>query len=211
MVKKQKSRNQNARWVLTAIIVLMAIAGWKLVYGRPAFDPDTVAKSETLMWQAYYSGNHTQLGMEIITLLRSQYGLPLLKAKTIGELLARSSMRFQSANGDYERIVLPDLTEAYRLIQQASGRAFDPEQAARAELAWWVARRTPGQDSAGQVGEKIAILYGLLYGKDHAVFFEAGSLRAEAARLRDTGGKDADWAKVEDLLKKSYRELARVI
>jgi hypothetical protein len=89
--------------------------------------------------------------MEIITLLRGQYGLPLFKAKTIGEFLARAAMKFQSANGDYERIVLPDLTEAYRLIKKSSGKDFDPEKAALGELAWWVARRTPGQNSAGLV------------------------------------------------------------
>lgn len=211
MVKKAKPRNQNTRWAMIVTLVLIVILAFRFVYGKPSFDPDKVAKSETLMWQAYYSGNHTQLGMEIITLLRSQYGLPLLKAKNIGELLARAAMRFQSANSDYERIALPDLTAAYRLIQKASGRAFDPEQAARAELAWWVARRTPGQNSAEQVGEKIAVLYGLLYGKDHTVFLEAGLLRATAAELRDTGGKDADWAAVEDLLRQSYRALAEII
>jgi hypothetical protein len=59
------------------------------------------------------------------------------------------------------------------------------------------------------VGEKIAKLYGLLYGKDFKEFEKAGLLRAQAAELRDVGGKDANWEKVEDLLKKSYRELKK--
>ena len=33
-------------------------------------------------------------------------------------------------------------------------------------MAWWVARRIEGSDSAQQVGEKIAELYAVMYGSD---------------------------------------------
>jgi hypothetical protein len=119
-------------------------------------------------------------------------------------------MKFKAARSHYEEAALPDLTEAYKAIRIATGMRFDEAQAARAELAWWVARRTPGKDSAENVGQKIAELYSVLYGKDHPSFGKAGLLRAQAAKLRDAGGEGADWVKVEELLLAFYRELAPI-
>jgi hypothetical protein len=107
--------------------------------------------------------------------------------------------------------VLDDLTEAYSMIRRASGGSFNPKEVAKAELAWWIARRTPGQNSPEQVGKKISELYALLYGHNDPAFLKAGVLRAQAAKLRDMEGKDTDWQKVEDLLRKSYQELGKVI
>jgi hypothetical protein len=39
---------------------------------------------------------------------------------------------------------------------------FDPRAVARAELAWWVARRTPGQDSPERIGRLMAEAYARL-------------------------------------------------
>ena len=61
------------------------------------------------MWQAYYAGSKVQLGIGLTELLRNQYGLTVMEATEIGRMLAESSMQFQSASGDYERIVLPGL------------------------------------------------------------------------------------------------------
>jgi len=181
--------------------------GWKLFFTRPAFNADKIAQSETRMWQAYYAGNKTKIGIELIYLLRNQYGLHLLEAKKIGELLASAAMKFRSAKGNYENVVLGDLIEAYLLIKKATGRSFDPEKTARAELAWWVARRTPGQNSVNQVGQKIAELYTLIYETNNSAFVTAGILRAKAAALRDSGQQNADWNEVNELLQQSYRKL----
>jgi hypothetical protein len=198
-------------WTIAAIAVLAAVLGGRFVFGSPSFDADKIAGSEARMWQAYYSGDKAQLGLLLMDVLRSQYGLSLLQSKKIASRLAEAAMEFHSARGDYARIVLPDLIEAYRLIGESSGLSFDPEAAARAELAWWVARRTPGQNSAEQVGGKMAELYALLYGGDHPSLRRAGLLRAQAAALRDSGGAAADWRKVESLLRESYREVQKAI
>jgi hypothetical protein len=107
--------------------------------------------------------------------------------------------------------VLPDLEAAFGELRRVTKRPFDPKQAARAELAWWVARRTPGQDSAQQVGQGIGQVYAILYGQDRPGFEEAGVLRAEAGRLRDQGGAACDWQQVETLLQQSYRVLTKAI
>lgn len=210
------TRRSNARraWWAWIVLATMLVAGAFLcwfVFSRPTVDLAKVARAEARMWQAYYDGDRTQLALLLVSLLRNQYGLSLPEAKEAGERLAGAAMKFHAARGDYENVALGDLVDAYRVIARATGRSFDPEAVARAELAWWVARRTPGQNSVEQVGEKIAELYALLYGGDLFAFHDAGLLRAESARLRDTGGKNADWPRFEALLLQSYGELARVI
>jgi hypothetical protein len=209
MERQRGTVGRIVKWGIVAVIFVLAVFGFRFMFGRPSFDADKVARAETRMWQAYYTGDKIQLGLQLIAQLRSQHGLSLFEAEKVGELFASAAMKFRSASGDYDHVCLPDLTKAYSLIKQATDAHFDPDKAARAELAWWVARRTQGQNSAEQVGEKIAKLYGLLYGKDSQAFEKAGLLRAQAAELRDSGGKDADWVHVEDLLRKSYRELKK--
>jgi len=193
------------------VLVLLAVFLFRFVFAAPSYDAVKIAEAETKMWQAYYSGDQIQLGFHLVGLLRSQYGLSLLEAKAIGEALARAAIAFLSAKGNYEQVALPDLIQAYSLIQSETGASFDPEEVAKAELAWWIARRTPGEDSPEQVGEKIARQYILLYGLDEPSFHEAGLLRARAARLRDLSGATADWAQVENLLIESYSVLAEAI
>jgi len=197
--------------LIFCVVILMGLIGSRLLFGSSSFDPEAVAEAETRMWQAYYNRDTMEIGMQIIAMLQNQYGISMLEAKAIGERLAKASMTFGRSRSAYERRVLPNLIDAYTRIRDATGRSFDPEEAARAELAWWVARRTPGDDSVEEVGARIAALYAVLYGGDHPVFREAGRLRAEAAHLRDTGGADADWDAVERLLVESYRNLASVM
>lgn len=175
----------------------------------PAFDAEGVAQAETKMWQAYYSGDFMQIGAQLMTLMNRQYGLESERARDIGGLFAIASMSFRMAQGDYESAVLPGLTKAYEQLKQATGSAYDPAKAARAELDWWVARRTKGQNSAEQVGAKIADLYACLYGRPAPAFKKAGLLRAQAAALRDAGRQNADWTQIEKLLKESYSELRK--
>ena len=175
----------------------------------PTIDAEGVAQAETKMWQAYYSDDFMQIGAQLMTLLNRQYGLAPDRARDIGGLFAISSMSFRMARGDYENAVLPGLTRAYEQLKQATGSAYDPAKAARAELDWWVARRTKGQNSAEQVGAKIADLYACLYGLPAPAFKKAGLLRAQAATLRDAGRQNADWTQIEKLLKESYSELRK--
>jgi hypothetical protein len=85
--------------------------------------------------------------------------------------------------------------------------SFVPEEAAKAELDWWVARRTPGSDSVEEVGRLIAYLYTVLFGENQPAFERAGLLRAQAAHIRDEGGELCDWSEVEQQLQESYQAL----
>ena len=207
-----RSKAKRFWWLWLALVVVAAIAVvlYRVGLGRPSFDADMMAQAETKMWQAYYSGDRTQIGLQLIALLRNQHGMTLLEAKRAGESFAQAAMKFRSAREHYDAVALGDMTAAYDVIRQASGASYDSQEAARAELAWWVARRTPGQDSAEQVGAKIAELYAVLYGRADPAFEQAGVLRAQAAILRDSGGSQADWPEVQNLLTDSYRILAGI-
>ena len=78
---------------------------------------------------------------------------------------------------------------------------------ARAELAWWVARRVPGQNSPEQVGRLIAQEYALLYETSAENVGAAALLRAKAASMRDAQADRPDWPAIAQLLRASYDEL----
>ena len=84
---------------------------------------------------------------------------------------------------------------------------FNPRTLARAELAWWVARRTPGENSPEQVGALMAEAYALMYEAPRARVMRAALLRAQAAALRDAEANQPDWEAIGRLLRESYRDL----
>jgi hypothetical protein len=141
-----------------------------------------------------------------VTLLREQYHYSWATATREGFYLARAAATFGDATSNYER-VLPDLEWAYTIAQRWLDAGFDPRQVARAELAWWVARRTPGQNAPDQVGRLIAEEYALLYEAPVADMMAAAELRAEAGAMRDAGATQPDWPAIGRLLNESYRQL----
>ena len=189
------------------LLVLLCILGSLVLLRRPGHDAAHLGASETRMWQAYYGGRRLPLCLELIRQLRAQFGLTIPQAIHTGYLLARSAMHFKRSRNHYEEAALPDLIAAYDRIRQATGRTFDPEPVARAELAWWVARRTPGQKTPEQVGRRIGELYSLFYGNESPHYAEAGILRAEAAHLRYLGHPHPDWPRIQTMLVESYRLL----
>lgn len=203
-------RNHNWR-VWTAAVALLAIA--MLAFVRPggarsirAFDPQRTADLELRMWQAYYAKQNVRLFGLLVMLLREQYHYSWAQAALQGSRLARAAARFGSATSDYERS-LPELTGAYAAARQQLGGHFDPAAVARAELAWWVARRVPGQNAPDQVGELIAREYALLYEAPIEAVRESAVLRARAAWLRDKEAAHPDWPTIAALLNESYQRL----
>lgn len=174
------------------------------------FEPAVAAEREVDMWQAYYAKENVRLFGGLVAMLREQYGFSWWGAAVTGFYLARPAARFAVATGEYDAM-LPDLTYAYARIRQRTAADFDPAAVARAELAWWVARRLPGENDPANVGRLIAEKNALIFGEPVARLIEASTLRARAGRLRDDGGADADWAEVSRLLHLSYRELYEVL
>ena len=139
-------------------------------------------------------------------MLREQYHYSWSTAATEGFHLARAAATFGAATSQYEA-VLPDLEAAYGTARVWLGAGFDAREVARAELAWWIARRMPGRNDPEEVGRLIAEEYALLYEAPLADVMTAGLLRAEAAALRDAHAAQPDWPAIGRLLSESYREL----
>ena len=207
------------RWRSRAAIVLAIVVAFAaaLALTPPRgprslrrFEPARLADLEVRMWQAYYAKERVRLFGLLVTLLHEQYRYSWATAAVEGIHLARAAATFGDAHGGYEA-VLPDLEAAYARARSWTGAAFDPPAVARAELAWWVARRTPGQNSAEQIGALIAQEYALLYETTPENVAEPAFLRARAAALRDQQAASPDWDTIARLLRASYDELLQAL
>jgi hypothetical protein len=174
------------------------------------FDPDRLADLEVRMWQAYYAKERIRLFGLLVTMLREQRRYSWALATREGFHLARAAATFGDLRGGYDR-VLPDLEAAYTMARDWTGAHYDPAAVARAELAWWVARRIPGQNSAEQVGRVMAEEYALLYETTPDRVAQAALLRAEAGALRDDQAEHPDWDTIHRLLDASYRALLAAV
>jgi hypothetical protein len=165
-----------------------------------------VAELEVGMWQAYYANDRLALFADLVMMLREQYRYSWSVATQQAFYFARAASRFSDLRSNYES-VLPDLEHGYQIAKDWTHAGFDPQAVARAELAWWVARRMPGHNGAEQVGTLIAHEYELLYGVPRERLFTAGFLRAQAGALRDAQERNPDWYEIGRLLQQSYIDL----
>jgi hypothetical protein len=199
------------RLLLFALVLMVGIGAFALMppggsRSMRQFDSTRMADLELGMWQAYYAKERVRLFGLLVTMLHEQYHYSWARATREGFHLARAAARFGDLDAHYET-VLPDLEQAYGQAREWMRAGFDPRAVARAELAWWVARRDPRQNSAENVGRLIAEEYSLLYEAPLDRVARAALLRAEAARLRDEGAARPDWEQVGSLLRESYRAL----
>ena len=200
-----------ARAGIAAAIVVAFVAALALTPPRGTrslrvFQPARLADLEVRMWQAYYAKERVRLFSLLVTMLHEQYRYSWATAAIEGFHLARAAATFGDLKSGYD-VVLPDLEAAYAKARSWTGATFDPAAVARAELAWWAARRVPGQNSAEHVGALIADEYALLYETTPSNVAAAAFLRAKAAALRDEQTAQPDWATIARLLRASYDEL----
>jgi hypothetical protein len=200
------SRAAIAIAILAAFALVFALTPPRGPRSLRQFDAGRLADLEVRMWRASYGKERARLFGLLVTLLREQYHYSWATATVEGLHLARAAATFADLKGNYD-VVLPDLEAAYAKLRSWTGAGFDPRAVARAELAWWVARRVQGQNSPEQVGRLIAEEYALLYETSRERVAEAALLRAEAAAFRDAHATRPDWPAIARLLQQSYREL----
>jgi hypothetical protein len=170
------------------------------------FNPARLANLELRMWKAYYAKERVKLFGLLVAMLHEQYRYSWATATREAFHLARAAATFGDLKEHYD-VVLPDLEAAYATAKSWLGAGFDAREVARAELAWWIARRMPGQNSAEHVGQLMAVEYGLLYETAAERLAPAALLRATAAKMRDEQAAAPDWDRIGRLLEQSYREL----
>lgn len=180
------------------------------------FDPDELARLETLMWKAYYRRQPARLFGLLVRAIRAQARVSWPRALGASLLLTRAAAGFARSTGDYERFA-PDIGREYRMLRLPDH--VDVEAVARHELRWWVVRREIGLAAGTAAGDAITDLYASLYDVPRERVAEAaGRLRGIAAEVRDRGATDdpdgprgagtAYWPEVARLLRESYRSLS---
>ena len=155
---------------------------------------------------ALLRGQRLPLFLLLVKMLHEQHHYAWTTAAREGFYLARAAATFGATAGDAGRVV-PDLEQAYRIARDWVHAGFDARALARAELAWWVARRSPADNDPERVGQLMAEAYGLLYEMPPEQMAAAARLRARAAALRDSEAGHPDWQTIGQLLRASYVEL----
>jgi hypothetical protein len=208
--------------ILAAVLVLL-IAGvlYDLFYPRTTrlreFDPNEVARLETAMWRSYYEKQRVRLFNQMTELLRSQYHMTPVKSNVVGYYAGHAAFVFKDGKerADYEK-ALPDLIKFYSYLHNMSDIDFDVYKVAKLELEWWIIHRERAQHAPGDLARALAELQAAIYNVPVERLMEHGRLRAEAMTIRDTkaeqgGVTEADWAKINELLKQSWSSLAQAV
>src|SRR5207249_7820067 len=220
----RQGRSRKKRFLAIVALLLTALTGWvayDLYAPRTAhmreFDPDEVARLETAMWRSYYDKQRLRLFNELSELLRTQYHMPLIRSNSTAYYAANAAFVFKQGKqrADYEK-ALPDLLNFYIEIRKLSDIPFDVDRAARLELEWWIIHRQRAQHAPGDLDKALAELQAEIYQVPIERVMEHGRLRAEAMTIRDTkaehsGVTEADWARINELLKESWRSLAKAV
>jgi len=218
-----QTRTATRKIIIRALVLVLALivcaALYDLYYPRTTrmreFDPDEVARLETAMWRSYYEKQRVNLFNQLAELLRTQYHMTPLRSNQVAYYGANAAFAFKQGaqRSDYEK-ALPDLVKFYGAIRQTSDIQFDVDRVARLELEWWIIHRQRAQHAPGDLERALADLQAEIYRVPVNRLIEHGRLRAEAMMIRDTkaergGVTEADWARINELLKESWRSLAR--
>ena len=209
---------RRLRWIIPAVLLTgIAWLGSDLYGPRhhslKDFDPIEVARLETAMWRSYYAKEQVKLFTQLTELLRTQYGMPFATSNLVAYQAAKAAFVFKEGKKreDYEK-ALPHLEKFYQAIRDGADIDFDVQKAARLELEWWIIHRQRAKHQPGDLDRALAELPAELYRIPVERVMEHGRLRQEAMTIRDQKAKaggvtEADWQKIEELLRISWRSL----
>ena len=223
MSSERRRRPLTISLRVIAVIAVLLVCGvaYDLFYPRTTklreFDPDEVARLETAMWRSYYEKQRVRLFNEATELLRTQYHMTPVKSNVVAYYAANAAFVFKEGKqrSDYEK-ALPDLIKFYSSLHNMSDIDFDVNKVAKLELEWWIIHRQRAQHAPGDLDRALAELQAAIYNVPVERPLEHGRLRAEAMTIRDTKAEqgsvnEADWAKVNELLRQSWRSLAKAV
>lgn len=223
-IAESKPKRKWRRRLLVTGIVLVALLTWTGIdlYGSRTshlrdFDPDEVARLDTDMWRSYYAKQRLRLFNQLAETLRTQYHMPLIRSNRVAYYAAKAAFVFKDGKqrSDYEK-ALPDLRKFYAAVREVSDIPFDVQRAAQLELEWWIIHRERAHHQEGDLARALAELQAELYQVPAEKLMEHGRLRAEAMVIRDTkaeagGVTEADWARIGELLRGSWRSLSAAV
>ncbi len=207
----------SRRWGILAPLAAIGLLGIYLLAPRRAdltrFDPAGMARLETSMWRDYYEKRYPALFLNLYVTARQQQGFSPWDSARIALAAARAAKSFQpSTSRAGAEAAIPMLIDYFRILAKGAPVRVDVAAAARAELAWWQARREAV--APADYGLMVARVSTLCYGVDDARVHRSGLLRAEAMAYRDGRGArmtEADWAAIEHRLRSAYRLLKEAV
>lgn len=207
--------------ILLLILGVCAWIGWDL-YGEHhsnlrEFDSNEVARLETEMWRSYYAKERLRLFNQLAELMRTQYKMPFATSNAVAYQAAKAAFVFKEGKKreDYEK-ALPYLVNFYQAIRDGSDIPFDVNRASKLELEWWIIHRQRDKHKPEDLDRALAELPAELYQAPVESLMEHAKLRREAMTIRDQkaeagGVTEADWAKIEEILKASWGSLHKAV
>ena len=181
------------------------------------FDPIQVARYEKDSWVAYYQRQWLALLRLLIGLIRSTYGLSLWQAIRAGIPATRAQLAFAPQDNDVFAAI-EYMHQFFAQIKAIHHEDYDPLEAARAEVSWWVVhRKFFGQSDRPEVTEAVACAYSTVYNLPPSQLWEAAHYRAQAMVYSDAwvqSPRDPNsplLAKEEAELIKSYTALKQAV
>jgi hypothetical protein len=182
-----------------------------------SFNPIEVACFEKDCWVAYYQRRWFTLLRLLIGLVRSTYGLSIWQALRVGIPLTRAQLAFAPQANDVPKAIV-QMRQFFAFIKKQHHEDFDPDEAALAEVSWWVVhRKFFGHSDNPEVVNAVACAYAAAYGIDPSVVREAAYYRAQAMVYSDAwvqserDPNDPRLKQEEAELIKSYTALKRAV
>ncbi len=209
---------------MTRIIALVLLAVAALVTvdfatsrraGFREFDGATMGRLDADMWRSYYERRPVRLFWQLAASHREQFNTGVLRSFKVAYLAARAAFTFKDGRSreEYAR-ALPDLERYFTTLNSIAAEPFDPRQAARDELEWWIIRREPAQHATADWERYVAAVASNIYHRPPEVVAEYARLRVEAMVVRDQRGEEiteADWAGIRSTLVAGWRALAAAV
>src|SRR5215813_6306973 len=149
---------------VTILLVAALYAVWPRNADLTAFEPDAMARLETAMWRAYYERRYAALFRDLYTVSRDQHNFSPLDSARIALAAAGAARAFQPSTSRAEaEVALPSLVTYFRILSAGTQVAFDINDAARTELAWWQARReaVPPEEYGAIIARVATLVYGV--------------------------------------------------
>jgi hypothetical protein len=156
-----------------------------------SFDPRRVGALECRAWVAYYRREWLKLLVASVGLVRAGFRLRWFRVPYGAWLVLRANQMWAPADNDADG-ARRCMERFYRLVAVDSGESIDTAEAARREVAWWLAHRAvqrgPAADrdpNRAELVEALADLYSYVYGDEREAVRPAAALRADAMDVSD--------------------------
>jgi hypothetical protein len=151
-----------------------------------SFDPRKVAYYEKENWAAYYQKQWLRLLRVSVGMVRAGFVLSMWQAIRGAYLVARAEIAAAPFPNNDVPLAEAYMERFYSYIKRIHGESFDPAEAARLDVNWWVVhRRLFGQSENREVIDALADLYAAVYSTDRALVYQAAYHRAQAMIYSD--------------------------